>query len=294
MSTLTRVGIRHWIQCHPMTSFLSLGLLGSYALLTLLVLVDREVLPGRGVPGLVGADMEEAASFVLVLTLVAAAATVTYLEGGRPALTALVRRAMRWRVPLRWWMIAVVAIPATSLLLALVLGDTFVAPTPGTLLGEAVSIALALIFANLAEETAWAGFLQTRLERRHSFVVAALLTAVPFALVHLPIRVVAREITAPGDVVGNLVALLIVCAVIRLLLGAVMRGARNSVLLVAVTHLFFNRSNNEDGLVADLVEGDARSVSALLATVLVTVVLTIATRRNLRLSRRLTLDAREG
>jgi hypothetical protein len=35
----------------------------------------------------------------------------------------------------------------------------------------------------------------------------------------------------------------------------VLRGAANSILLAAVTHTFFNRSNNIDGIAADLLEG---------------------------------------
>ena len=41
--------------------------------------------------------------------------------------------------------------------------------------------------ANLWEETAWAGVMQTRLERRHNIFVAAVLTAIPFGFIHLPL-----------------------------------------------------------------------------------------------------------
>ena len=43
------------------------------------------------------------------------------------------------------------------------------------------------ILVNLWEETAWAGVMQTRLERRHNIFVAAALTAVPFGFIHLPL-----------------------------------------------------------------------------------------------------------
>jgi membrane protease YdiL (CAAX protease family) len=274
-------------------AYLALALTSSYLLLTVMVLIERGVLPGRDLPDTVGAGMEEAASLVLVLTLVSSALVITHLEGGRAATTNLLRRAVRWRVPVRWWAVAVLALPVTSLVLALVLGDQFTTPSTSTLGREVVSIAVALLLVNISEETAWAGFLQTRLERRHRFLVASLLTAVPFALVHLPIRVVAREITGLEDVVGNLIALLIISAIIRTLLGVVMRGALNSVLLVAVTHTFFNRSNNTDGIVADLVTGEARSLAALLASLMLTVVLCIVMRKRLTRGQRLALDARE-
>ena len=293
MATSTRPRLGDRVRRHPVAAYLALALTSSYLLLTIMVLIERDVLPGRDLPGIVGVGMEEAASLVLVLTLVSSALFITHLEGGRAATANLLRRAVRWRVPVRWWAVAVLALPVTSLVLALALGDQFTTPSASTLGHEVVSIAVALLLVNISEEIAWAGFLQTRLERRHRFLVASLLTAVPFALVHLPIRVVAREITGLEDVVGNLIALLIISAIIRTLLGVVMRGALNSVLLVAVTHTFFNRSNNTDGIVADLVSGEARSLAALLASLLLTVVLCVVMRKRLTRDQRLALDARE-
>lgn len=224
MATSTRPRLGDRVRRHPVAAYLALALTSSYLLLTIMVLIERDVLPGRDLPDMVGAGMEEAASLVLVLTLVSSALFITHLEGGRAATANLLRRAVRWRVPVRWWAVAVLALPVTSLVLALALGDQFTTPSASTLGHEVVSIAVALLLVNISEEIAWAGFLQTRLERRHRFLVASLLTAVPFALVHLPIRVVAREITGLEDVVGNLIALLIISAIIRTLLGVVMRA----------------------------------------------------------------------
>ncbi len=294
MSVMTPSRTTTWIRSHPVPAYLVLSLGGAYALLSVMVLIERDVLPGRGVPGLIGSDMEEAASFVLVLTVLASALLVTYVEGGRSAVRQLVRRAFRWRVPARWWAIAALSLPVVSFLLALALGDSFTPPSAGTLVHEGMAMLFALAVINLAEETGWAGFLQSRLERRNQFLLASALTAVPFALVHVPIRVVTREIAAPEDLVGNQIALLVLCLVIRTLLGVVLRGALNSVLLVAVTHTSFNRSNNADGIVADLVDGDARTFAALLASLAVTVVLLVAMRRRLSRFERLTLDQNEA
>jgi uncharacterized protein len=49
---------------------------------------------------------------------------------------------------------------------------------------------------NLWEETAWAGVVQTRVERRHNIFAAAALTAVPFGFIHLPLAFL-NEITLP-------------------------------------------------------------------------------------------------
>ena len=44
--------------------------------------------------------------------------------------------------------------------------------------------------------------------------------------------------------------LLIVCAIVRLMLGVFLRGTGGSILAVAVLHTIFNRSNNDEGMVA--------------------------------------------
>ena len=58
---------------------------------------------------------------------------------------------------------------------------------------------MAFALANLGEEGTWTGFMQTRLERRHNFFLVALVTAVPFAIVHLPLRVITRRPPQPAS-----------------------------------------------------------------------------------------------
>ena len=60
--------------------------------------------------------------------------------------------------------------------------------------------------------------------------------------------------------------------------------ARNSVLLVALTHTFVNRSNNDDGIAADMLSGDNRHTAALLAALILTTLLGIVLRTKLRRS----------
>ena len=87
--------------------------------------------------------------------------------------------------------------------------------------------------------------------------------------------------------------LVVFCFFVRTLLGAVARGASNSVLLAAVTHTMFNRSNNVGGLGDDLLAGPNRQLAALLTAVLLTVVLVVVNRRRLSRSYRRELDALE-
>jgi membrane protease YdiL (CAAX protease family) len=278
---------------HPVALFLGLVLVGVNVVSLVPILVQFEVLPGKTLPARVGLDMERAAVIPMMLVLVIATFSVTAWEGGRPAVRGLVRRMLRWRVGLVWWLVAATGLPLLTVTAAVLLGDQAHVPSPRVLAGEIVGIAVAFLLVNLWEETAWTGFLQTRLERRHTFVVAAALTAIPFAAVHLPLRVITGEITSPASLAANLTLLLVLGLVVRPLFGMVQRGAANSLLLVGLTHTMFNRSNNLDGIAADILTGPNRPLAALLATVALTLLLGVLIRRKLSMSYRRELDEAE-
>jgi membrane protease YdiL (CAAX protease family) len=280
-------------QRHPVALFLMLAVAASYALSLIPILMQFGVIPGRLIPARLGIDMERATGVLLLLALFPTAVAVTWLEGGRPAVQQLFRRMLRWQVPLMWWLVAVVALPALTVIIAVILGDLSSLPTRTALAREILGVAAALLIVNLWEEAVWAGFLQTRLERRYSFFVAAALTAVPFAAVHLPLRVVTGEVRSASDLAVNFGLLLVLGLIVRPLFGMVLRGARNSLLLVALTHTFFNRSNNSDGIAADILSGDNRPIAALLATLILTVLLGVVLRKKLTGSYRRELDDAE-
>jgi uncharacterized protein len=290
----TGIPLRHsWVGRHPLTAFTGLALLGVYVGGAVIALVDRGVVPGRTLVDRLGFGMEETASLLLVVVLVATAGFVTAVSDGLEGVTTLWRRTKRWRVGWRWWAVAIAALPVLTIGLSILLGDELVRPTPGTLAREALATLVALLLINVAEEVAWTGFLQTRLERRHTLFVAAAITAVPFALGHVPIRVITGDISGIGDLLPQALMLLVLSLLIRTLLGAVLRGAANSVLLVAMTHTSFNRSNNVDGFAADILRGGARPLAAVLAALLLTVILLVALRRRLGRVERGRLDALE-
>src|SRR5581483_5483237 len=130
-------------------------------------------------------------------------------------------------------------------------------PTIGSVIEEVVQAAVAFFVINLWEETGWTGFFQSRLERRHNFFIAAALTAIPFALIHLPLRVI-NDTTSLGGLVQQFILLMILGLIFRPLIGMALRGSGDSVMAAALMHTFFNRSNNSDGIAADLLIGDNR------------------------------------
>jgi hypothetical protein len=143
-------------------------------------------------------------------------------------------------------------------------------------------LAVNFLLVNLWEETAWAGFLQTRLEHRHNLVVAALITAVPFAVAHLPLALFTGVTT--GSLAASLLLYLILGLLVRPMLGVVLRGTRDSVFAVALLHSVFNRTNNDNGIAAQLLDGKTRTLTMLIAVVVLTAVTAVTIRR--RLTRR--------
>jgi uncharacterized protein len=287
-------GLKSRVQRHPLAAFLVLALGSVYVLSVIPILMQYDVIPGKNFPSRLGLDMERFSAGGLTLLLFASALLVTYLDGGRSAVRQLFRRILRWRVGIGWWLVALVALPLLTVVIAVLFGDAAVLPSGSVLGRELLGILIAWLLINLWEEAAWAGFFQTRLERRHNFFVAALLTGIPFAAIHMPLQVITGQVRSAVDFVVGFGLLMVLVIFVRSLFGMVLRGAANSLLLVALTHAMFNRSNNSDGIVADLLPGsDSRQLAALLATVVLAGVLGLVLRRKLSRSYRRELDEAE-
>jgi membrane protease YdiL (CAAX protease family) len=246
------------------------------------VLADHGVIPSGWMPQVPGLDTERVASVLLVfIALLPAAIWVTWAADGAAGIRSLVSRMFRWRIGIGWWLLVLAGLPTLTLAFALLLGDTVrpvdLAPFVAA---QALGLLVNLLLINLWEETAWSGVVQTRLERRYGPVRAALLTAVPFALAHLPLHFIG-DFTV-GSLVTALVTLLIVCSLVRLMIGVFLRGTHYSILAVAVLHTMFNRSNNDEGLIAGVLAGDGRKLAGLLAVVVLTVGIALVARRRNR------------
>jgi uncharacterized protein len=279
---------------HPLTVFLALVFGFTTAVLAVALLAQGSDHLERSLLEPLGVDLASAATAaMLILGLFPAALIVTALQGGRPAVRELVRRMFRWRTNLGWWLLALFALPAGTVLLAVLFGDAAQLPSRNVFWRELLALATAFLLYNLPEEAAWAGFFQTQLERRHNFFIAAALTAIPFAAIHLPVQIVNGEVDSAADLGANFLLLLLFGVVMRVFYGMVLRGAANSILLVGLTHTMFNRSNNNDGIGAAILEGENRQFAALLATVLITIVLGVLLRKKLSRSYRHLLDEAE-
>jgi uncharacterized protein len=260
---LTLTGLRGWVARRPLTGFLVIALGLTWLLLSIPVLAFHGVIPGANLP------VEVFALASTLLILLPTALWVTWITDGRTGVRALFARVFRWRFGIGWWLVVLFGLPVIALLLGLIFGGSLHTADLGpVLIKQLGSIALAVVVINLWEETVWAGFFQTRLEARFNFVVAAVVTALPFAGVHVPLLLLNNHVSARSVLIG-IAGLLILGIVVRLLMGVMMRAALDSVLAVGVLHQIFDASNNNGALVDSVLDGaDAGNMTQLAAVIL--------------------------
>ena len=233
----------------------------------------------------------------LTLTMFAlfpSALFVTWAADGRAGVVSLFKRIARWRFGVAWWLAVLAGLPVLTVVSTLILGGSLESIDPVTLFWDQLRpLLINFILVNLWEETAWAGVMQTRLERRHNIFAAAALTAVPFGLIHLPLAFLS-EITI-ASVLISLAAYILFGLFLRPLIGVVLRGSRDSLLAAGLMHSIFNRTNNDNGIAAAMLKGELYRLGILIAVVvLITALALVAGRRRLSRAYRLELDANPG
>jgi hypothetical protein len=113
--------LRSWIVRHPIATFLVLV----YATTTALVFVPK----GLTEPGLLPGGATPHGILVNVLGSAVPAFIVTALVSGKAGVRDLARRSFRWRVPLRWYLISLLA-PLLIFLIAVTILYGFAALSP--------------------------------------------------------------------------------------------------------------------------------------------------------------------
>jgi membrane protease YdiL (CAAX protease family) len=291
VSTARAHGFRGWTARRPLTAFLVLAFAAIYPMMSLPVLASHGLIPGAGLLQRLPMAPDEVAGLMLTMFgLLPATVYVTWAADGREGLRRLGSRMLRWRVGVRWWLLVVAGLPVLSVGTAILLGDSLTPVDPiRFVLAQLGLLAANFLLVNLWEEAAWAGFVQTRLERRHNVFVAALITAVPFGFAHWPL-VLFGEVTVASALFG-VIPYLVLGAIFRPVLAVFLRGTRDSVLLVALLHSVFNRTNNDNGIAAGLLDGDARALAMPIAVIVLTAVTAVVIRRRLTRAYRAKLDA---
>lgn len=177
-------------------------------------------------------------------------AALTARRTGPGGVRQLFRGVLRWRIGWRYWALAVLVMPLTTVTAAATTG-TLTAPADGWLMTATnylvATFLVGTLVINLWEETAWQGLVQRHLTERFGPGQAALLTAVPFAVIHLPLGFVGGATLREALVSSVLV--LVMAPPFRYLIGRTDHATGGSLLAVGVLHASFNASGSLDVLV---------------------------------------------
>jgi uncharacterized protein len=288
-------GIRAFVARRPVTAFLIMAFAIAYPVMSLPALAVHRVIPGGPLLDRLPFPPDEIAGLMLTMfALLPSALFVTWAANGRQGIISLFKRVARWRFGVGWWLAVLAGLPVLTVVFTLILGGSLKSIDPVGLFWDQLRLLLInLILVNLWEETAWAGVMQTRLERRHNIFVAAALTAVPFGFIHLPLAFLSQISLA--SVLISLAAYILLGLFLRPLIGIVLRGSRDSLLAAGLMHSVFNRTNNDNGIAAALLNGQLYRLGILIAVVvLIAALALVAGRRRLNKAYRLELDTNRG
>ena len=248
------------------------------------------VLQARGLLAL-PIDLSEGLAFNVVLAIASIlgialpALLVTAATSGKAGVRDLLSRCLRWRVGVRWYLIAILGFLAAMLLVA----SVFQGLTP---LGALVEkwplfftlflpeVLLPFLFIQVFEEAGWTGFMQHNLQERRGPLLASILVAPAFVLQHLPIILMDASVGLGSVIIVG--ALVVVAVFFRVVIMWLYNGSGRSVLVVALFHSVYNSAwgTGDKKFANELLSGSALPY-AMVAVAVIAVVLAIMTRGRL-------------
>lgn len=229
------MNLRTRIKLHPVASFIifTMGLSFSAFLLPMLFSIPAE--------GAFSSVVFVAVNFPAIVALV----LVTVI-GGRKGLIAFLRQSLSWRIPVKWYLIALVLgalVPIGGVIAALLTGMI----STISIISPTVFLIVIFLLAFL-EEIGWRGFALRYLLKEQSPFIATLIVGIPWALLHFALWAVFVPDVSPiaeGSVV-----------LISALLSTwiYVRSGRN-LLVATVEHGMFNAAGMLIGVNLPAIEG---------------------------------------
>jgi membrane protease YdiL (CAAX protease family) len=172
---------------------------------------------------------------------------LTALTEGGPGIARLLRRMVRWRVQLRWYLFAFIGLPAVMVLATMTrpgaLESFNSSAHPFTPAHLDAFISMALIGGPLFEEPGWTGFAQPRLQRLYGPLTAGLILGSLWALWHLPgFLIPSQDVTdiPPRGTVLDFVVFALALMGLRPIIIWVVNNTRNSVFMAILVHASWN------------------------------------------------------
>ena len=248
----TSSSLRRLVARHPVVAFLLMAFVFAWTIMLPLLLSESGfgILP-FALPWQVFGSLMSIFGLALPAFLVAAA------KDGKEGARELLRRCLRWRVGVRWYLLALFGLLAITLLGAI----PFLGLAPLGALARnwpllftvfLPGVLVPFVLVNLWEETAWTGLMQHTIQEGRGPMLASVMVAPFFALIHMPGFFVAGFISDEKTPLSQFpsvllqVGILTVFAVfIRVLIMWLYNGSGRSVLVVALFHSAFNMTNGQ-------------------------------------------------
>jgi membrane protease YdiL (CAAX protease family) len=175
-----------------------------------------------------------------VFGLLLPAVVITAIIDGREGVRALGRGIVKLSGPARVYVVGFVVMPLVAIAMAVALLGAPDVPTStwvsALATGLLVSTVVGFALNNLWEEVAWMGFVQARLQQRHSALRAALIAAPLFALQH-------TALLLQDDLVSTVLVFLVtlvLMATFRAFVAWIYNSTGGSLLVVGLFHAFGN------------------------------------------------------
>ena len=209
-------------------------------------------LPLLAIPAIAGIQFAPFLLGLVYLGLLVPALVASRMADGPGAVRRLLSRALMWRFGIVRWGVIVFAVPLLTVAVAAASG-TLESPEGGwvdpitTYLFNTFIVGVLIL--NLWEETAWAGFAQTRFMARHGLLVASLLTALFFAAIHIPLQFEGNW--SWSEVGVGWATLFVLAPFYRYLIGMHLLDTGGSILAAAVQHASWNEAGKLDGVSGD-------------------------------------------
>jgi membrane protease YdiL (CAAX protease family) len=181
---------------------------------------------------------------------------VTWISQGRPGLSELGKRMIKWKIPPIWWITAFSPL-IIGLVVVLVLNLINDSKINLSTLGEVNflpplgigALVLWILTFGIGEETGWRGYALPRLQRARTALSATIILAVFWALWHLPQFFFLFD---PAIAIGWVIGLFAGAIVLTWLFNS----SSGSILIVAIWHGCFNfltSTNAGNGILAAVV-----------------------------------------
>ncbi|WP_454083356.1 CPBP family glutamic-type intramembrane protease [Georgenia sp. Marseille-Q6866] len=212
-----------------------------------------------------------------------AALFVTGLVDGRAGVRTFLRRLVQWRVAPRWYVVAIVGLPALGVAVGLPFRDgteRFAGSGAALLVTYLASLSFLMVLGGGQEEPGWRGFALPRMQERMGALRASLVLGVLWGLWHLPVFVFVPGYHSAGTGVASVAATVLVFTAVgavgqSLLLTWLFNHTGGSVFFAVLAHASLNAGS---GFVP---AGRAASMAVFASFGVVGLVVALATRGTL-------------